>query len=138
MPAHDPYRVPERLRARFDQIVGRTDALAAEHLNLEYADYARRMAAALARKRPSPLESGQPRTWAAAILYAVGWVNFLSDPTQDPHVGTAELAEKAGVGQSTIAAQFAKIRDALGRRRFDRSGPCPESRRTTRSSGSSR
>lgn len=118
MPTQDPYRVPERLRARFDRIVERTDAIAAEHLNGEYADFARRMAAALARKRPSPLESGQPRTWAAGILYAVGWVNFLSDPGQDPHMTTAELADRAGVGQSTIAAQFGKIRDALNLRRF--------------------
>lgn len=118
MPAQDPFRVPERLRARFEQIVQRTDAIAGEHLNSEYADYARRMAAALARKRPSPLESGQPRTWAAAIVYAVGWVNFLSDPAQDPHLSTADLAEKSGVGESTIAAQFRKIRNALGLRRF--------------------
>lgn len=119
MPSQDPYRVPERLRARFDRIVERTDAIATEHLNGEYADFARRMAAALARKRPSPLESGQPRTWAAGILYAVGWVNFLSDPTQDPHMTTVELADRAGVGQSTIAAQFGKIRHALNLRRFD-------------------
>ena len=118
MPTQDPYRVPERLRARFDRIVERTDAIATEHLNGEYSDFARRMAAALARKRPSPLESGQPRTWAAGILYAVGWVNFLSDPTGDPHMTTAELADKAGVGQSTIAAQFGKIRSALNLRRF--------------------
>lgn len=119
MPAQDPFRVPERLRARFEQVVERTDAIAAAHLNGEYADLARRMTAALARKRPSPLESGQPRTWAAAIVYAVGWVNFLSDPAQDPHMPTARLAEKAGVGESTIAAQFRKIRNALGLRRFD-------------------
>ncbi len=119
MPAQDPYRVPERLRARFEQVVQRTDAVAVAHLNDEYADLARRMAAALARKRPSPLGSGQPRTWAAAIVYAVGWVNFLSDPAQDPHMSTADLAKKCGVGESTIAAQFRKIRDALDLRRFD-------------------
>jgi len=118
MSAQDPFRVPERLRARFEQVVERTDAIAAAHLNGEYADLARRMAAALARKRPSPLESGQPRTWAAGIVYAVGWVNFLSDPGQDPHLSTADLAEKSGVGESTIAAQFRKIRDALDLGRF--------------------
>lgn len=118
MSAEDPYRVPKALRDRFDRIAALTDDFAAEHLNEEFAGVCRRMAAALARKRPSPLGGGQPRTWAAGILYAVGWVNFLSDPSQELHMTTAELAEKAGVGQSTIAAQFRKIRDALDLGRF--------------------
>lgn len=48
MPAQDPFRVPERLRPRFEQVVERTDAISVAQLNGEYADYARRMAAALA------------------------------------------------------------------------------------------
>lgn len=119
MTEQDPLRVPARLRSRFDEVVARTDAFAVEHLTPEYADLCRRMAAALARKRPSPLESGQARTWAAGILYAVGWVNFLSDPSQDPHMSTPELARRTGVGESTIAAQFRKIRQALDLARLD-------------------
>ncbi len=119
MSADETLRVPSRLRPRYDEIVARTDAFANEHLNAEYAELARRMAAALARKRPSPLESAEVRTWAAGILYAVGWVNFLADPSQDPHMTTAELAERAGVGESTVALRFRGIRDALDLVRMD-------------------
>lgn len=113
MPSSDPYHVPSRKRERFDEIVAFTDAVAGEHLDAEYTELCRRMAAVLARRRPSPLEQGEARTWAAAIVHAVGWVNFLTDPSQQPHMTAVELATAAGVGQSTIAAAFRKIRDAL-------------------------
>lgn|GEM_PF-412835 len=119
MPADETLRIPAKLRPRYDEIVARTDAFANEHLNAEYAELARRMAAALARKRPSPLESAEVRTWAAGIVYAVGWVNFLADPSQDPHMTTAEMAKLAGVGESTIALRFRGIRDALDLVRMD-------------------
>lgn len=117
--AHDPYEVPPRLRARFDEIVALTDALAARHLDAEYADLCRRMAAAFARRQRSPLERGKARSWAAGIVYAVGWVNFLGDPSQQPHMTTAELAGAAGVGESTVAAMFRQIRAHLDLVRFD-------------------
>ncbi len=37
------------------------------------------MAAALSRKRPSPLSTGRERSWAVGIIYALGQVNFLFD-----------------------------------------------------------
>ena len=43
------------------------------------------MAAKLCRKG-TPLTSGRPRSWASGIVHALGWVNFLSDPSQDPHM----------------------------------------------------
>jgi len=119
MPASDPHHVPSRMRERFDEVVAVTDAVAARHLDADYAALSRRMAAVLARRRPSPLERGEARTWAAGILHAVGWVNFLTDPSQQPHLTAAALAAAAGVGHSTAAAAFRTIRDVLDLVRLD-------------------
>jgi hypothetical protein len=59
------------------------------------------MTAALCRKRPSPLTSGKPSTWACAILYALDQVNFLFDRTQTPHLTPKELCAGFGVSTST-------------------------------------
>jgi hypothetical protein len=59
--------------------------LVAEHLNDEYAGLARSAIAALCRKRPSPLASGNLQTWGCAVLYALGQVNFLSDKSTTPY-----------------------------------------------------
>jgi len=55
----------------------------------------------------------KPRSWAAGIVYSVGWVNFLSDPSQEPHMKTADLAEAIGVSEATIMAKSKVIREGL-------------------------
>jgi hypothetical protein len=61
--------------------------------------------AALCRKRPSPLVSGQPRTWACGIVYVLGQINFLTHPSTQPFMTTADLCARFGVGQSTASAK---------------------------------
>jgi tRNA uridine 5-carbamoylmethylation protein Kti12 len=71
--------VRKNMQTRYDQIVALTDEFCHRHLNDEYRDLAQSMAAALCRKRPIPVASGQVRSWACGIIYALGQVNFLSD-----------------------------------------------------------
>ena len=70
-----------------------TDRICCEHLDAEYAEICRRLVAKLARKRPSPLERGALRVWAAGAIYAVGSNNFLFDPSQVPHLSADRLSE---------------------------------------------
>jgi hypothetical protein len=70
--------------------------------------------AALSRKRPSPLESGRERSWAAGIVYALGRVNFLSDDSIEPHMTMSELCEKIGVSQGNASSRSREIRNRLG------------------------
>src|SRR5438876_8692808 len=102
--------VSVRMRPIFDAIVERTDAVCREHLNEEYADLCRRLAAALCRKRPSPVTRGRPQGWACGIAYAVGAVNFLFDPSQKPHFKATELCALFGVSPATGSARASEIR----------------------------
>ena len=111
--------VPKGMLPTYEAVVALTDAFCAEHLNTEYRDLARRMAAALCRKRPSPLTSGQPRTWASAIIHVLGQLNFLSDPSFEPVMTTSQVAAGFGVGQSTVFAKAKVISAALGTHRMD-------------------
>ena len=103
MSAGDGYRVPRKMREKYEAVTKITDEFCHEHLNGEYADLCRKMAAALSRKRPSPLEGGRVKSWAAGIVYALGRVNFLSDDSREPHMTMSELCEKIGVSQSTAS-----------------------------------
>jgi hypothetical protein len=91
-------------------VVRRTDAFCAEHLDEEYAELCRLLAGDLARKRPSPLLRGKPEGWAAGIIYTVGWVNFLTDPSQTPHMKSADLFRLTGVSGATVQARSSEIR----------------------------
>jgi hypothetical protein len=107
----NPESVPKNMEALFAAVVGLTDAFCARHLNAEYAALCRKMAAALCRERPSPLGRGKLEAWAAGIVYALGGTNFLSDPSQEPHMTTSEICAGFGVGVSTGAAKAKQLRE---------------------------
>jgi Domain of unknown function (DUF6398) len=107
------------MQATYDRVVALTDPFCREHLNDEYRDLARAMSAALCRKRPSPLASGQPRTWACGIIYTLGQLNFLSDKATQPYMAMADVCAAFSVGSSTASAKARVISDALHTHRMD-------------------
>jgi hypothetical protein len=111
--------VPKSMQPNYDAITALTDRFCRNHLEEEYRELARRMTAALCRKRPSPLTSGQPRTWACGIVYVLGQINFLSDRATQPYMTTADLCARFGVGQSTASAKARVISQALDTRRLN-------------------
>ena len=106
-------KVPEAMQEKFAEIVAINDAFCQQHLNEEYAELAREMAATLARKRPSPLLNGRANSWAAGIIYTLGQVNFLFDKSQSPHMRADELCKRMGVSQQTASGRAQKIREML-------------------------
>ncbi len=109
----------EKAHQAHDRIVGLTDAFCREHLDEEYATLARKLAGVLARKRPSPLTSGKPESWASGIVRVVGWVNFLGDPSQPHHMRMSDIDEGFGVSEATGSAKSMAIRNLLKIRPFD-------------------
>ena len=107
------HSVPKKMRAKYETIVGMTDAFCQAHLNEEYAELCRKLAATLSRKRPSPLESGRAKSWAGGIVYTIGRVNFLFDKSQTPHLGAKELCKRMGVSQGTASGKSTQIMDML-------------------------
>ena len=59
--------VPEAAKPAYDAIVALTDGFCQAHFTHEYQMLCRKLAAALARKRPSPLTRGKPEVWACAV-----------------------------------------------------------------------
>jgi hypothetical protein len=112
-------KVPKHMQERFDAIVALTDGVCKEHLNEEYAQLARQATATLCRKRPSPLASGRINSWACGIVYALGFVNFLFDKSQSPHMSAADLCAAFGVAKGTGAAKSKEVRDALNMMQMD-------------------
>src|SRR4029077_4301616 len=111
--------VPEVARPAYDAVVALTDAFCREHLTEEYRVLTRKLAAALARKRPSPLTRGKPEVWACAVVRVVGWVNFLDDVSQTPHLKLTAIDQAFGVAESTGQGKAKAIRDLLKIRQFD-------------------
>lgn len=100
-------------------IVGLVEQFCRERLNEEYAGLCRKLAEKLARKRPSPLVSGKPQTWASGIVRTIGWVNYLDDRSQTPHLKLTAIDKAFGVGESTGQGKSMLIRRTLKIRPMD-------------------
>jgi Domain of unknown function (DUF6398)/Plasmid pRiA4b ORF-3-like protein len=111
--------VPNTMQEKFNAIVAITDDFAKQHLNDEYAQMIRFAAAALCRKRPSPLVSGKEKVWACGITHAIGMINFLFDASQKPHVGAKKIYNWFGVSPSTGQSKSKQVRDILDMRQMD-------------------
>ncbi|MFO1062515.1 MAG: DUF6398 domain-containing protein [Pirellulales bacterium] len=96
-----------------EEIAGLVTAFCEEHLNDEYADLCRRLTEKLGRKRPSPLVSGKAASWACGIVRTIGWVNFLDDRSQTPHMKLTAIDKAFRVGESTGQGKSMLIRKML-------------------------
>jgi len=119
MPPTKSDSAPAEMRPAFDRIMGLIEPFCRERLNDEWLALCRQLAAALARKRPSPLARGKPKIWACAVVYALGTVNFLFDRSQDPHIRADELCEAFGVSQSSASSKAKLIRNIFKMHQLD-------------------
>lgn len=110
----DKLKVPKAVQPVFDTVAGIIDEFCLKHLNEEYSLVSRELAAALCRKRPSPLAKGKPEQWACACVYVIGSANFLHDKTQKPHMQLGRLCELFGIGKSTATAKARSIEKLMG------------------------
>jgi len=106
-------KVPKSMLEKYEAIAPLITAFCEGYLNEEYATVSLLMLEKLCRKRPSPLLSGNPNTWACGIVYAVGSNNFLFDKSQTPHMRAYDLAEKFGLSPNTAGNKAREINRLL-------------------------
>jgi hypothetical protein len=111
--------IPAAAKPTYDAIVALTDRFSQAHLTYEYQMLCRKLAGVLGRKRPAPLTRGKPEVWACAILRVIGWVNFLDDSSQQPHMKLTAIDKAFGVAESTGQGKAKAIRELLKIRQFE-------------------
>jgi uncharacterized protein DUF6398 len=111
--SNDDRSAPLAFREGVAAIAAVTDLVCAEHLDTSTPRPPERSLFASPSRAPAPLERGDPRIWAAGVIYTVGSINFLFDKSQPPHLRADKLAEHVGVVQSTMVNKSARIRSLL-------------------------
>jgi hypothetical protein len=104
--------IPKANAARFDELVNLTDAFCDARLDADYKALCRKMVRTICLKRSLSI-GGKSEGWAAGIVYALGQVNFLTDPNQSPHATSAEIAAAFGVSMATMMAKAKTLREKL-------------------------
>jgi hypothetical protein len=104
--------VPPQYADRFREIITRTDRVCDTRLNTEYKALCSKVAVTICQKG-SPVLGGKPEGWVAGIVYALGQVNFLTDPNQQPHLTAADIVAACQVSQATMMNRARELREAL-------------------------
>jgi len=98
---------------RKNQIINLIRAFCSQYLDDEYFELSVRLLDKLGRKRAVPFMSGRIEIWAAAIIHALGTINFLFDKSFKPYVTIDEINEFFGTNKSSTGSKSKLIRDLL-------------------------
>ena len=107
------------VKQKRDGLIEMTDGFADQYLNEEYKMLCRKLINKMSRKRQVPFLSGKMDIWAAAVVYALGQINFLFDNKFEPYVSGTDLCDYFGTSQSTTSRKAKIIRDMFKMRYFD-------------------
>ena len=84
-----------------------------EYLDNDYAELSEKLICKLGRKRNVPFVTGQTSIWAAAVIHALGTINFLFDKSFEPYTTVGVINDFFGTKQSTVGNKSKQIRDLL-------------------------
>ena len=96
------------IQTRFIEL---TTTFCQSHIDQEYDMLCRKLIEKIARKRTVPFLSGRIEIWAAAVVYAIGSINFLFDKNTQPYISTDTICQYFGVSKSTVGQKAKLIRD---------------------------
>jgi hypothetical protein len=109
----------ELVQQRKEALIVMTDGFTDHYLDEDYKMLCRKLIEKMSRKRQVPFLSGRLDIWAAAVVYALGQVNFLFDKSFEPYVSATDLCDYFGTSQSTTSQKAKIIRDMFKMRYFD-------------------
>lgn len=90
-----------------------------QNANAEFNNICLKVIGKLARKKICPLANGSLNVWAAAIIHAVGNVNFVFDKSAGFQIPLDKIALTFGCASNTITNRSKQIRDLLKMKPLD-------------------
>ncbi|MEA1945495.1 MAG: DUF6398 domain-containing protein [Euryarchaeota archaeon] len=93
------------------KLIEMTAGFCDEYLDEDYKQLCEKLIRKMSRKRNVPFLSGRIEIWAAAIVYAIGSINFLFDQSFEPYAGGDDICNYFGTSKSTTSQKAKVIRD---------------------------
>lgn len=101
------------------QLVSLTGGFCNAHINEEYIHLCEKLIGKMARKRNTPFASGRIQIWAAAVVHAIGTINFLFDKKSKPYASLDDICDYFEVSKSTTSQKSKLIRDMFRMSHWD-------------------
>jgi len=99
------------IKDKAQRLIGMTGGFCDECLDEDYKQLCEKLILKMSRKRSVPFLSGKMEIWAAAIVYALGQINFLFDNSFKPFASADDICDYFGTSKSTTGQKAKLIRD---------------------------
>ena len=93
------------------KLVEMTGKFCQAFLDDDYRQLCEKLIMKMVRKRAVPFLSGRMEIWAAAVVYALGSINFLFDKSFKPFATAEDICNFFGTTKSTTSQKAKVIRD---------------------------
>jgi hypothetical protein len=103
----------EKIIERQQEIIQLVKSFCDAKLNEEYAMLGEKLICKLGRKRNVPFVGGKTTVWAAAVIHALGTINFLFDKSSQPYVSVEEINDFFETKKTTTGNRSREIRNLL-------------------------
>ena len=101
----------EEIKNKEKKLLELTGSFCDQNLDDDYYQLCQKLVLKLGRKRDVPFKRGKIEIWAAAIIYAIGSINFLFDKSFEPYVTAEQICEYFGTKKSTVSNKAKQIKD---------------------------
>lgn len=101
----------ELIKEKEKQLLEITGAFCAQKLNDEYFGLCEKLIKKMGRKRDVPFARGKLEIWAAAVVHAIGSINFLFDRSFQPYMSSKQVNEYFGTKGTTVSNKARAIKD---------------------------
>jgi len=108
------------IEEKTQQLIGMTGSFCQQFLDEDYKQLCEKLIMKMSRKRVVPFLSGRMEIWAAAVVYALGSINFLFDKSFAPYATGEDICNFFGTSKSTTAQKSKVIRDMFKMGYYDR------------------
>ncbi|HUI33858.1 MAG: DUF6398 domain-containing protein [Dysgonamonadaceae bacterium] len=109
----------EEIKVREKELLKLTNTFCIQKLDAEYSELCEKLILKMGRKREVPFKSGKIEIWAAAVVHALGSINFLFDRSSEPYLSADDICEYFGTKKSTVSNKARQIRDMFKMAYFD-------------------
>lgn len=101
------------------QLLELTGSFCTQNLDEDYYQLCEKLISRLGKKKDVPFKRGKIEIWAAAVIHAIGSINFLFDKEFEPYITADQISEHFGTKKSTVSNKARQIRDMFNMEYFD-------------------
>lgn len=101
----------QKIKQKEEKLLEMTGAFCAQKLDDEYYQLCEKLIKKLGRKTDVPFQRGKLEIWAAAVVYAIGSINFLFDKSFEPYMTADQISIYFGTKNSTVSNKARVIKD---------------------------